>query len=180
MKHIHIDCSMGAAGDMLTGALLELLDDREAFIRELNETGIPDVEFSAQESVKCGVTGTHIHVKVHGEEEDEHMHDHHHDEHEHHDHDHEEHHHHDHEHEEHEHHHDHEHEHHHGHSHSHNSMHGIEHIVNDHMNIPEKVRKDVLAVYRLIAEAESQVHGMPESRCDCRTGWHCDCGCDAR
>ena len=29
------------------------------------------------------------------------------------------------------------------------------------MNIPEKVRKDVLAVYRLIAEAESQVHGMP-------------------
>ncbi len=163
MKTLYLDCSMGAAGDMLTGALLELLDDREAFIRELNETGIPDVEFSAQESVKCGVTGTHIHVKVHGEEEDEHMHDHHHDEHEHHDHDHDEHHHHDHEHEEHEHHHHHEHEHHHGHSHSHshNSMHGIEHIVNDHMNIPEKVRKDVLAVYRLIAEAESQVHGMP-------------------
>ena len=30
MKLLYIDCGMGAAGDMLTGALLELLPDREA------------------------------------------------------------------------------------------------------------------------------------------------------
>ena len=30
---------MGAAGDMLTAALLELLPDREAFLKELNGLG---------------------------------------------------------------------------------------------------------------------------------------------
>ena len=140
MKTLYLDCSMGAAGDMLTAALLELLDDRDAFIRELNEVGIPDVEFTAEPAEKCGITGTHMSVKVHGVEEDEHLHDHEH----HHEHDH-----------------DHEHSHGHGHHHSHNSMHGIEHIVNDHMFLSDQVRDDVLSVYRLIAEAESQVHGMP-------------------
>jgi uncharacterized protein (DUF111 family) len=34
MKLMYIDCSMGAAGDMLTAALMELLEDSEraAFI----------------------------------------------------------------------------------------------------------------------------------------------------
>ena len=32
-----------------------------------------------------------------------------------------------------------------------------------HMNLPENVQKDVLAVYGLIAEAESHAHGMPVS-----------------
>ncbi|MBR3345392.1 MAG: DUF111 family protein, partial [Solobacterium sp.] len=60
MKTLYLDCSMGAAGDMLTAALLELLDDRDAFIRELNEVGIPDVEFTAEPAEKCGITGTHM------------------------------------------------------------------------------------------------------------------------
>ena len=37
-------------------------------------------------------------------------------------------------------------------------MHGIEHIVNDHIKVNDKVRKDILAVYQTIAEAESKVH----------------------
>ena len=41
-------------------------------------------------------------------------------------------------------------------------MHEIEHRVS-HLNIPEKVRQDVLAVYGLIAEAESHAHGVPVS-----------------
>ena len=78
MKTLYIDCGMGAAGDMLTAALLELHPDREGFLQKLNGLGIPDVTFIAERSTKCGINGTHIRVAVHGEEETEHMHDHHH------------------------------------------------------------------------------------------------------
>ena len=77
MKTLYIDCGMGAAGDMLTAALLELLPNREAFLKKLNGLGIPGVAVAAERSTKCGITGTHIHVSIHGEEETEHMHDHH-------------------------------------------------------------------------------------------------------
>jgi len=97
-------------------------------------------------------------VTVHGLEETGDMHDHHH-EHDHeHDHDHEHHHEHD-----HDHHHEHDHDHDHGHSHVHHSLADIEHVVKDHMDIPGKVRDDVLSVFGLIAEAESKVHGKPVS-----------------
>jgi uncharacterized protein (TIGR00299 family) protein len=78
MKTLYIDCGMGAAGDMLTAALLELLPDREEFLRKLNSLGIPGVTVVAERSSKCGINGTHIRVAVHGEEESEHMHEHHH------------------------------------------------------------------------------------------------------
>ena len=171
MKTLYLDCSMGAAGDMLTAALLELIPDQEAFIEELNALGIPGVHVKKETSVKCGITGTHISVTVHGEEEES-MDVHHHHEHEH-SHDHEyEHHHHEHEHY---HHHDlehgdaHEHEHHHhdhehgdAHEHHHHSgLHDIEHIVRGHLNLPQKVQDDIMAVYMLIAEAESKAHGKP-------------------
>ena len=78
MRTLYIDCGMGAAGDMLTAALLELHPDREGFLQKLNGLGIPGVTFIAERSTKCGINGTHIRVAVHGEEETEHMHDHHH------------------------------------------------------------------------------------------------------
>lgn len=37
-------------------------------------------------------------------------------------------------------------------------MAGISHII-EHLNLPDEVKKDVVAVYHLIAEAESHVHG---------------------
>jgi uncharacterized protein (DUF111 family) len=43
MKTLYFDCSMGAAGDMLTAALLELLPDQESFLAELNGLGLPGV-----------------------------------------------------------------------------------------------------------------------------------------
>lgn len=136
MRTLYIDCSMGAAGDMLTAALLELLEDADAFIEKLNHIGIPGVTVMKSTSVKCGITGTHITVKVNGIEENEHMHEQQHD-------------------------HEHNHEHEHAHQHHHHSgLHEIEHIVSE-FKISENVKKDIMAVYTLIAEAESHAHGVP-------------------
>lgn len=145
MKTLYLDCSMGAAGDMLAAALLELLPDPDAFVAELNALAIPDVKFSRETSVKCGITGTHLQVTVHGEEEGAHDHHYAHS---------------------HDHHHDHEHAHHHNHAHSHHhhaSLHDIEHIVRGHLSLPATVADNVMAVYRLIADAESKAHGKPVS-----------------
>ena len=76
MRTLYLDCGMGAAGDMLSAALLELLPDADAFVEKLNQVGIPKVCFSIEKSEKCGIIGTHMKVTVDGAEEDEHMHEH--------------------------------------------------------------------------------------------------------
>ena len=81
MKTLYIDCGMGAAGDMLTAALLELHPDPSEFVARLNRLGFPGVEITAEKSVKCGISGTHVSVMVNHIEEDEHLHDHPHDHH---------------------------------------------------------------------------------------------------
>ena len=164
MKTLYLDCSMGAAGDMLTAALLELLPDQEKMLEKLNALGIPGVETVCEKAQKCGIGGTRVSVRVHGEEESEEMHGHDHDISHGHDaahvHDHA------HTHEAgHVHDHDHTHTHEtgetHSHAHHHHSgMHEIEHIVNA-LPVSERIRKDVLAVFGMIAEAESHVHGVP-------------------
>ncbi len=268
MKTLYIDCGMGAAGDMLTAALLELCEDREQVLKAFAGFGIPGVTYTAQESVKCGITGTHMQVLVNGVDEfdfmqshshehtHEHTHDHSHgdykqykyeltgvesyddvheikhalshihtvesvsvnlmreklmyrcavshaaevekqvkkvvaeivsgaevgdlvseseykpEEHTHtHSHTHEHTHSHEHTHEHsHEHIHEHSHSHDHGHththadgtthSHSHSGLDDIAHIIS-HLNVNDKVKQDAVAVYRLIAEAESHAHGLP-------------------
>lgn len=84
MKTLYFDCQMGAAGDMLTAALYELLDDDEKkkFLDLINNAGIEGVTSIAEPSEKCGITGTHMRVLADGREEDEHHH--HHEEHHHH------------------------------------------------------------------------------------------------
>lgn len=169
MKTLYLECNMGAAGDMLTAALLELHPHPEEFVQRMNGLHIPGVEFQAQPAAKCGINGTHVSVTIHGEEEEsqdvslhhEHAHDHEHT------HDHEHAHGHEHTHD-HEHPHDHEHTHDHvdeqGHVHSHGHHHAgmgdIRHILS-HLDIPEQVRKDAQGVYELIAQAESHAHGRP-------------------
>ena len=68
MKVLYLDCSMGAAGDMLSAALLELLPnaDRERFVGRLNSLGLPGVTFRAEPAEKCGIAGTHMQVLVNG------------------------------------------------------------------------------------------------------------------
>lgn len=180
MKTLYIECNMGAAGDMLLASLAELTGDVKACEEKLNSLGIPGVTYSFEQSVKCGITGTHARVIALGVEEDEHLHEHHEHSHEGHVHSHEDHHHepsreelendfghsHDHHHEEHdhghEHHHEHDHDHDHGHHHHHTHMSDIENIING-LDVSEKVKKDALTVYGLIADAESRAHGKPVS-----------------
>jgi uncharacterized protein (TIGR00299 family) protein len=194
MRTLYLECNMGAAGDMLMAALLELHGDPDGFLKRLNGIGIPGVTVRAEAALKCGIKGTHVHVEIDGREEGEphgdshanlgeyrheseagHEHSHEH-QHEHsHDHRHEHHHEHSHEHR-----HEHSHEHHNEHSnehrheslphngqknqsetnHIHNSYESIEHLLT-HLHISETVKSNALAVYKLIAEAESLAHGVP-------------------
>ena len=161
MRTLYLDCGMGAAGDMLTAALSELLPDQDAFFEKMNALGIPGVHFEKEKTQKCGITGTHSKVTVNGEEEESldvhhHDHDHHHD-HEDHHHDREDH---DHDHEDH--HHDHDQA--HGEHHHHSSLNDIEHIVRDHLPVSDRVKDDIMAVYQLIAPAESAAHGVPDDK----------------
>ena len=69
MKLLYLDCGMGAAGDMLTAALLELHPEPDAFLARLNRVGIPLVSVEARPDRKCGISGTHVRVTVDGTEE---------------------------------------------------------------------------------------------------------------
>ena len=131
MTTLYLDCSMGAAGDMLAAALLELLPDPQDFIDRMNGLSIPGVTITAEKCVKCGITGTHFRVEVGGVEEGEHHH-----------------------------HHDHDHHHDHSHGHTHSSMDEIRSIVYA-LPLPTMVKLDVMSVYEQIAAAESAVHGVP-------------------
>ncbi len=139
---------MGAAGDMLMAALLELHPDREDFLKRLDQAGIPHVKVQALPDQKCGILGTRMKVEIEGHEEEAHDVKPHESSHEHgHDHinecSHE---------------HDHTHEGGHDHTHAHMSMQEIMHIV-DELHISEEVKTDVKNIYRMIAEAEGKVHG---------------------
>ena len=80
MKTLYFDCGMGAAGDMLAAALLEIHPESEAFLEKLNAALPEGVRVWAEKDEKRGIRGTHFHVDIHGEEEghEEHHHHHHH------------------------------------------------------------------------------------------------------
>lgn len=139
MKQLYLECNMGAAGDMLMAALLELYTDKSGFLKQMNSLGLPGVSVSAEPSVKCGICGSHIKVTISGQEEvsedvaleNAHAH---------------------------------------PHALSHADFSSAPHRHYDYKDIaalvsglvlPETVKADVLAVYRLILETEAAVHGTP-------------------
>ncbi len=111
MKTLYLECNMGAAGDMLMAALLELHENPKDFLNKLNNIGIPSVTITAEPAKKCGITGTHINVNINCD-------------------------------------------------HHHHDPHNISHIIR-HLKISDTVKENVLGVYKIIAEAESHVHGVP-------------------
>jgi len=104
VKTLYFECNMGAAGDMLMAALLELHSNPEDFLKRLNSIGIPRTNITAEPAMRCGIKGTYIKVTFNGEKEEN---------------------------------------------------------VIEQLNISEKVKNNALAVYKLLAEAESKVHDVP-------------------
>ena len=140
MRILYLDCGMGAAGDMLAGALVSLLskEEQESFIKMINNIGVDGVKVSLSDDAKCGIVGKHFKVEIDGVEE--HSHDVH----------------------EHEHHHEHEQE--YGHHHEHHH-HGKGPFPKELEAVAEKLNcpNDIQKVYELLAEAEAKVHGKDVS-----------------
>lgn len=136
MRILYLDCGMGAAGDMLAGALVSLLskEEQESFIKMINNIGVDGVKVSLSDDAKCGIVGKHFKVEIDGVEE--HSHDVH----------------------EHEHHHE------HGHHHEHHH-HGKGPFPKELEAVAEKLNcpNDIQKVYELLAEAEAKVHGKDVS-----------------
>lgn len=163
MSELFFDFGMGVSGDMLTGALLDLFPDREQVLRELNALAIPEVRYQARTMKQKGVSGLHVKVTVHGVEEGanektvevqaKHNKSGHEDSESH--------------------------QYGHGdsepvgsghgdtesaesahtHSHPHVSYRKLKEIVNG-LELPEQVKNDVQQVYRILAEAEAEAHGV--------------------
>ncbi len=142
MKTLYFDCPMGAAGDMLMSALIELHPDPAGFVSHMNKIGFNGIIIKSERTTSYGISGTRTRVMIDGHEEGSHSH-HHSSSHEHH----------------HEHRHEHEHEHnYHHHHHPHRTLNDIEAVIRA-LDIPDKVKTDAMNVYRMIADAESVVHG---------------------
>lgn len=65
MKKLFIECYMGVAGDMLCGALLELLSEekRNEAIKKANSL-LDGVQVEVDNTIKCGISGTKLNVKI--------------------------------------------------------------------------------------------------------------------
>lgn len=141
MKTLYLDCGNGAAGDMISAALWELTENKEEFIEEVNSIGIPGVKTYALPTQKQGIFGTRFRVTFNDIEETPNV------------------------------lpkdaiveltpeedlkyaHHEHE-----RHEHEHHSLGDVKTIIGN-LNVSDKVKKDAQAVYDILAEAESHVHG---------------------
>ena len=120
---------MGVSGDMLLGALYELMPQADDFLHRLNALGLPGVKFAAQKVQRCGISSTHMQVLVHNHEEHELLHKH-----------------------------DHNQAHKHSHHHDHHTLTDIYAII-DALHCPDTVKEQTKSVYQLLAQAESAAHG---------------------
>lgn len=142
MKTLYLDLNMGASGDMLMGALYELIEDQTGFLEKINSLKDLGVVVKARPDIKAGLAGTKMDVIINGQEEESidvdiktyynHDHDHNH---------------------------DHNHDHSHGHHH-HSTLGSVSQIIRS-MDLDEKVKADAIGVYEILAQAEAKAHNMP-------------------
>jgi len=162
MKTLYLDLISGVAGDMFIASLLDLGVDPRRLERELKKLKLDGYHLHISRQQKSSIAGVKFDVHLAHEPEHGHAHDH---SHEHADHDHEtacgill-----------------HDHKHSHG-GHSHEHGHAHEHDHEDQRNFAEIkrlivrsklsgwVKQKSLAVFRRIAEAEGQIHGLPPDK----------------
>ena len=148
MSRLYLECYSGISGDMLTGALLDLGADQEKLEQVLKTIPAQGFDIQISKVLKSGISAVDFDVLL----------DH---EHENHDHDmaylfgetapeEEEHHH---------HHHDHEHDH-DGHPHEHRSLQDVLAVI-DGTQMTQGAKELAGRIFRIVAEAESEVHARP-------------------
>lgn len=76
--NIYFECNMGAAGDMVSSALVDLFDDRAAIVAKLNSLSLPHTKIKYGTKKQCGIDGTHLEIIIGGEVETHETHHHHH------------------------------------------------------------------------------------------------------
>lgn len=115
MKEVYFECNMGAAGDMLCGALLDAIgkDERDNIVKKLNSVGFKNAEISAYDETRRGLKGTKFNVKTDLND-----------------------------------------------IHKHTSISEIFDII-DELNVDYKVKENAKNIYKIIADAESEAHGVP-------------------
>jgi len=69
MKTLYLECNAGASGDMILGALSDLLDDPKDAKRIIESAGIPDVEVIVESGEKNHITGTRVRIIAKCQEE---------------------------------------------------------------------------------------------------------------
>ncbi len=149
MRILYIEPFSGLSGDMFLGALSDLLDAHDDLVDLPKKLQLPDGKVEVTTVEKNGIVCKHVNViDLNADPESESGHDHSHD---------------------HGHSHGHSRDHDHGHSHSHD--HGHHHHPHRHLSdiveiidngdIPESAKDIAKAIFRLIGEAESQVHDIP-------------------
>ncbi len=173
-KTLILNCASGISGDMTVAALLDLGADRDVLLNALDSFHLEGASVVISRVKKSALDACDFNVVLDAEHENhdhdmaylhpdrfpvhsdaDHDHPHSHEEHAH-DHDHP------HSHEDHDHHHDHHHDHEHGHHHHHHgrNLADIEAILRSGDLTPNALAI-ALRIFRIVAEAESQVHGEP-------------------
>lgn len=149
MKILYYDCFAGISGDMHLGAMIDAGVDPDHLISELKKLKLTGYKLNIYREKRKSIEGTKVDVNL---EKETHSHQHNNDHHHHHAHD--------------DHHH---HEHDDGHSHtSHSGHHHHEHRnfsdikqILANSELPVKTKDRALKMFRLIAEAEAKIHGVP-------------------
>ena len=141
MKVLYFDCSSGICGNMVLGALLDIIDDEDYFLNEIKKLNVDGYKIEISRKNSYGINGRYVNVIVDGKDEYghvHHLHENHDDEH-------------------HEgHHHDHEHHHHH----EHRNLKDVNTII-DNSDIDDKAKILAKEIFLKVANAEGKVHGKP-------------------
>ena len=129
MKTLYLDCFAGIAGDMLIGALLNLVHDPEIIVKEIEKIHTLDGEYKIliEHTTRNGIAGINFDVKISHDDEHEHGHEHAHE----------------HEHDEH---------------HHHRHLHDIEAMITG-SDLSQRVKRETLRAFSMLADAEAHVHG---------------------